>query len=85
LFLIGIPHCFATSILLGHADYDSAPARQFVLGDLSHELQIETQALAFLPSRIVKKVNDITTEAVFDSAARFQVERTGRIHFLRFV
>ena len=56
--------------LLGHADHHGAAARQFLLGDFGHELQIDPQALAFLPGRVVKEINH-----VFDPSAGFQVER----------
>src|ERR1700690_1550077 len=73
--------CFRKTRLLGHADDHSTAARQFLLGNFGHELQIDSQAQAFLPGRIVEKVNHISSKAVLDPAAGAEVERTGRIPF----
>src|SRR5208282_1526947 len=66
---------------LRHADNQGSPARQFVIGNLRQELQVEAQALAFLTCRVVEKVNNVAPKSVLGPAAFIEVEWAHRIHF----
>jgi hypothetical protein len=64
-----------------HADYQGSPARQLFFGDFSQEMQLEASAVAFLTRRVVEKVDDVSSEAIFGSAAFVEIEWAHRIHF----
>jgi len=71
----------STGLRLWHADYDSSPARQFILGHLRLELQIEALSLALLVRRLVEEVDDVSSEAIFGAAAFVEIEGARGIHF----
>jgi len=66
---------------LWHADYQGSPARQFVIGNFRQELQVESNARAFLTGGIVEKVHDVSPKSILDPPAFVEVERAHRIHF----
>jgi len=61
--------------LLGDADHKGAAARQLFLGDLGGEIY----GVAVYPEQvsggIVEEVDYVASEAVFETAAFFQIER----------
>ncbi len=64
-----------------NADNQGSSARQFVIRDFPHKLQVEAQSLAFLTGRVVEKVHDVSPKAILEPAAFVEVERAHRIHF----
>jgi hypothetical protein len=67
--------------LVRPADDHNPPARQLFIADFPRKLQVEPQTPGFPASRIVEKVNHISSKSISQTTPFIQIEGAGRIHF----
>jgi len=71
----------STAAALRHADDDGSPSRQFFIRDFSLEFEVETEAFGCSKGSLVEEVDYISSIAILEPSAFFEVEGARRIHF----